>query len=71
MVKRNAGATPGVLVAELLEVEELTGKAISEAGFHPKRHEKVFLVQFEQWPEPIAVSATNLIIISDREEKSA
>ena len=52
-------------------LRELTTKAIAEAGFHPKRQEKVYLVQFEEWGQPIAVPATNLIIFADQEERSA
>lgn len=46
-------------------LEELTGERLAEAGFHPIRQEKVFLVQFEEWDQPIAVRATNMVFIEE------
>lgn len=50
-------------------VEELVGDRLIEAGFHPKRQEKVFLVQFEQWEQPIAVPATNMVLSDEPDEE--
>ena len=52
-------------------VEELVGDRLSEAGFHPIRQEKVFLGKFEQWEQPIAVSATNMVLTEEPDEESS
>ncbi len=45
--------------------QELTGEAISVAGFHPKQQEQFFLVKFDAWGQPIALPANNLIILDE------
>lgn len=52
-------------------LSKLSAKEIREAGFHPKRQEEVYLVQFDEWAQPIAVPAINLVLLPDQEEKSA
>ena len=44
---------------------------LSEAGFHPKRQEKVYLVQFDQWEQPIAVPATNMVLTEEPDEEGS
>ena len=41
---------------------------LAAAGFHPKRSEKVFLVQFDEWEQQIAVPAVNLVELSPEDE---
>lgn len=43
-------------------VQELVGDELIEAGFHPKRSDKVYLVQFDDWGQPIALPSTYLVI---------
>jgi hypothetical protein len=52
-------------------VDELLGDRLSEAGFHPKRQEKVYLVQFDQWEQPIAVPATNMVLTEEPDEEGS
>ncbi|MFQ5742054.1 MAG: hypothetical protein ACE5HV_00535 [Acidobacteriota bacterium] len=52
-------------------LKELTGDELGPFGFHPKRFEKFYLVQFKQWAQPIAVPATNLVSFSPQEERTA
>lgn len=46
-------------------VQELTGDDLVAAGFHPKRSDKVYLVQFDDWAQPIAIPSTNLVILDE------
>lgn len=48
-------------------VEELDEEALTAAGFHPKRSEKVYLVLFDEWEQRIAVPAVNLVEISEED----
>ena len=48
--------------------QELTGEAISAAGFHPKQHERFFSVKFDSWGQPIALPANNLIVLDEGDE---
>lgn len=52
-------------------IAELTGDEIADAGFHPKQHDKVYVVQFDEWEQPIAVPSNNLVSIAEPEERSA
>ena len=52
----------GTVEAELLDEE------ISDAGFHPKQSERFFLVKFDDWDQPIAIPANNLIILEEEDE---
>lgn len=49
-------------------LEELTGDALIEAGFHPKRTDKVYRIRFDKWETPIALPSTYLVEIEDEEE---
>lgn len=44
-------------------VHELSGDEVIAAGFHPKRSERVFVVQFDDWGQPVAVPAVNLVVL--------
>ena len=46
-------------------VKQLDEAELVAAGFHPKRTESVYLVLFDDWAQPIAVPAVNLVILSD------
>jgi hypothetical protein len=46
-------------------VKELIGDDLILAGFHPKRSEKVYLVEFDEWVAPVAVPAVNLVILPE------
>lgn len=50
---------------------ELEGAEISEAGFHPKQSERFFMVKFDDWDQPIAIPANNLVILGEAEEVPA
>ncbi len=43
-------------------VQELVGDDLIAAGFHPKRSDKVYLVLFDDWQQPIAIPVTHLVI---------
>ncbi len=47
----------GTVVRELEEAEMIP------AGFHPKRSDRVFLVLFDEWDQPVAVPAASLVIL--------
>ena len=40
---------------------ELTDKELADAGFHPKRSERVYEVLFDDWGQTVAVPAANLV----------
>jgi hypothetical protein len=46
-------------------VRELVGDELVLAGFHPKRSERVYLVEFDAWGAPVAVPAVNLVFIEE------
>lgn len=52
-------------------VEKLTDPDdIREAGFHPMRHDTVYVVRFDEWEQEIPVPGVNLVEIgpADQEE---
>ena len=42
---------------------ELSGDEISDAGFHPKQSERFFSIRFDDWPEPIVLPATYVVVL--------
>ena len=46
-------------------VRELDEDELTAAGFHPKRSERVALVRFDEWEQPVAVPFVNLVILSE------
>ena len=44
----------------------LSDDELTEAGFHPKRHEAVYLVLFDAWEQPLALSAAHLVEIHEQ-----
>ena len=49
---------------------QLEGDDISAAGFHPKQSERFFLVQFDDWAQPIALPANNLVVLAEATDPS-
>ncbi len=46
---------------------ELSDKELSEAGFHPKRSERVYEVLFDSWGQAVAVPAVNLVEVDEND----
>jgi len=46
---------------------ELVGDELILAGFHPKRSERVYVVEFDAWGAPVAIPAANLVFIPEDE----
>lgn len=50
-------------------VRQLVGDELVLAGFHPKRSERVFLIEFDAWGAPVAVPAVNVVFIADEDDE--
>ncbi len=47
---------------------ELSDKELADAGFHPKRSERVYAVLFDKWGQAVAVPAVNLVEVNEDNE---
>lgn len=52
-------------------VRELVGDELVLAGYHPKRSERVYLVDFDSWSSPVAITAVNLVFIDSDDGEEA
>ena len=44
---------------------ELSDKELADAGFHPKRNERVYQVLFDEWGQAGSVPAGNLVEVDE------